>query len=71
MPRHSLIALALLLSACSHEPTAAVDEPSRAESMPQPAQPQHPDQTDSLPEVRPQAQLAAPAPAHVLEAPPA
>ncbi|MBB3799895.1 Ca-activated chloride channel family protein [Xanthomonas arboricola] len=69
MPRHSLIALALLLSACSHEPTAAIDEPSRAESLPQPAQPQQPDQIDSLPEVRPQAQLAAPAPAHVLEAP--
>ncbi|MCF5941462.1 hypothetical protein L2221_26690, partial [Xanthomonas perforans] len=64
MSRHSLIALALLLGACSHEPTAPPHEPSRSESAPPPAPaqpPQTPDQTDALPEVRPQAQLAAPA----------
>lgn len=72
MSRHSLIALALLLGACSHEPTAPPHEPSRSESAPPPATAQPPqpaNQTDALPEVRPQAQLAAPAPAHALQAP--
>ncbi|MCE4349986.1 VWA domain-containing protein [Xanthomonas hortorum pv. cynarae] len=66
MPRHSLLALALLLSACSHEPTEPNSDRSRTTALPATTQPSQPT-ASTTPHA--EGQLAVPAPAHAMEQP--
>ncbi|NHF64351.1 VWA domain-containing protein [Xanthomonas hortorum] len=66
MPRHSLLALALLLSACSHEPTEPNSDSSRTTAPPATAQPSQPS-ASTTPHT--EGNLAAPVPAYPMQQP--